>query len=99
MTNTWDIYLPHAVGLSDVFHRLDSMTQHDKNYPPYNLIKYDTSNKMDYTNRHSKSLLSILYQKNTGPTSGPVPIFILSAIVCLTFFVQSHIQFSSGVLG
>ena len=44
MTNTWDIYLPHAVGLSDVFHRLDSMTQHDKNYPPYNLIKYDTSN-------------------------------------------------------
>ena len=34
MTNTWDIYLPHAVGLSDVFHRLDSMTQHDKNYPP-----------------------------------------------------------------
>ena len=44
MTNTWDIYLPHAVGLSDVFHRLDSMTQHDKNYPPYNLIKYDASN-------------------------------------------------------
>ena len=44
MTNTWDIYLPHAVGLSDVFHRLDSMTQNDKNYPPYNLIKYDTSN-------------------------------------------------------
>jgi molecular chaperone IbpA len=44
MTNTWDIYLPHAVGLSDMFHRLDSMTSHNKNYPPYNLIKHDASN-------------------------------------------------------
>jgi len=44
MTNTWDIYLPHAVGLSDMFHRLDSMTSHNKNYPPYNLIKHDSSN-------------------------------------------------------
>ena len=44
MTNTWDIYLPHAVGLSDMFHRLDSRTSHNKNYPPYNLIKHDTSN-------------------------------------------------------
>jgi len=44
MTNTWDIYLPHAVGLSDMFHRLDSMTSHNKNYPPYNVIKYDASN-------------------------------------------------------
>ena len=44
MTNTWDIYLPHAVGLSDMFNRLDSMTSHNKNYPPYNLIKHDASN-------------------------------------------------------
>ena len=44
MSNTWDIYLPHAVGLSDMFHRLDSMTSHNKNYPPYNLIKHDSSN-------------------------------------------------------
>ena len=44
MPNTWDIYLPHAVGLSDMFHRLDSMTSHNKNYPPYNLIKHDSSN-------------------------------------------------------
>ena len=44
MTNTWDIYLPHAVGLSDMFHRLDSMTSHNTNYPPYNLIKHDSSN-------------------------------------------------------
>ena len=41
---TWDIYMPHAVGLDDIFHRLDSMTQHNKNYPPYNLIKHDNSN-------------------------------------------------------
>ena len=44
MTNTWDIYLPHAVGLSDMFHRLDSMTSHNTNYPPYNLVKHDASN-------------------------------------------------------
>jgi len=44
MTNTWDIYLPHAVGLSDMFNRLDSMTSHNTNYPPYNLIKHDSSN-------------------------------------------------------
>lgn len=41
---TWDIYSPHFVGLDDVFHRLDSMTHHNKNYPPYNLIKHDNSN-------------------------------------------------------
>lgn len=44
MTNTWDLYLPHAVGLNDMFHRLDSMSAHNKNYPPYNLIKHDSSN-------------------------------------------------------
>ena len=44
MSNTWDIYLPHAVGLSDMFHRLDSLTNHNKNYPPFNLIKHDSSN-------------------------------------------------------
>ena len=44
MSNTWDIYLPHAVGLSDMFHRLDSLTNHSKNYPPFNLIKHDSSN-------------------------------------------------------
>ena len=44
MTHTWDLYLPHAVGLNDMFHRLDSMTNHNKNYPPYNLIKHDASN-------------------------------------------------------
>jgi len=46
MPNTyqWDLYTPHYVGLDDMFHRLESMTHHDKNYPPYNLIKYDTSN-------------------------------------------------------
>lgn len=43
-TFTWDIYSPHFVGLDEVFHRLDSMTHHNKNYPPYNLIKHDSSN-------------------------------------------------------
>ena len=40
----WDAYSPHFVGLDDIFHRLDSMTAHNTNYPPYNLIKHDTSN-------------------------------------------------------
>ena len=40
----WDIYVPHTVGLDDTFHRLDSMTHHNKNYPPFNSIKYDASN-------------------------------------------------------
>ncbi len=39
----WDVYSPHFVGLDDIFHRLDSMTSHNTNYPPYNLIKHDNS--------------------------------------------------------
>ena len=39
----WDMYSPHFVGLDDIFHRLDSMTSHNTNYPPYNLIKHDNS--------------------------------------------------------
>ena len=39
----WDSYSPHFVGLDDIFHRLDSMSNHNTNYPPYNLIKHDTS--------------------------------------------------------
>ena len=59
-----------------------------------------TWNQMNNVDRlHNHSWFPILYQKKTGPTSGPVPIFILSKVVCLTFFVQSHTQFSSGVLG
>lgn len=40
----WKDYAPHAVGLDDVFHRLESMTHHNVKYPPYNLIKHDGSN-------------------------------------------------------
>lgn len=47
-TNTldhfWKEYAPHAVGLDDVFNRLDAMSGHNINYPPYNLIKHDSSN-------------------------------------------------------
>jgi molecular chaperone IbpA len=47
-TNTldtfWKEYAPHAVGLDDVFHRLDAMSGNNVNYPPYNLIKHDSSN-------------------------------------------------------
>jgi molecular chaperone IbpA len=40
----WDIYAPFGVGLDTVFNRLDSMTGHNTNYPPYNIIKHDNSN-------------------------------------------------------
>jgi molecular chaperone IbpA len=40
----WKEYAPHAVGLDDVFNRLDALSGHNTNYPPYNLIKHDTSN-------------------------------------------------------
>jgi len=40
----WKEYAPHAVGLDDVFHRLEAMSGHNTSYPPYNLIKHDSSN-------------------------------------------------------
>ena len=40
----WDVYAPFGVGLDTVFNRLDSMTGHNTNYPPYNIIKHDNSN-------------------------------------------------------
>jgi molecular chaperone IbpA len=40
----WKEYAPHTVGLDEVFHRLESMSGNNVNYPPYNLIKHDTSN-------------------------------------------------------
>ena len=40
----WKEYAPHAVGLDDIFNRLDAMSGHNINYPPYNLIKHDSSN-------------------------------------------------------
>jgi len=45
MTNfTWEIYQPFNVGMDDIFNRLDAMSGHNTNYPPYNLIKHDNAN-------------------------------------------------------
>lgn len=47
MTNTyttWDVYTPFNVGLESIFNRLDAMSGHNTNYPPYNIIKNDASN-------------------------------------------------------
>ena len=41
---TWDIYAPFGVGLDTVFNRLDAMSGHNTNYPPYNIIKHDGVN-------------------------------------------------------
>ena len=40
----WDIYSPFSVGLDEIFNRLDTISNHGTNYPPYNLIKNDSSN-------------------------------------------------------
>lgn len=40
----WKDYAPHAVGLDEVFHRLESMTTHSTNYPPFNVIEHDSAN-------------------------------------------------------
>jgi molecular chaperone IbpA len=45
MTNiSWQVYQPFNVGLDDIFNRLDAMSGHNTNYPPYNLIKHDNAN-------------------------------------------------------
>lgn len=43
-TTTWQVYAPYGVGLDSVFNRLDAMSGHNTNYPPYNIIKNDASN-------------------------------------------------------
>ena len=41
---TWQLYAPFGIGLDSVFTRLDSMSTHNTNYPPYNIIKNDAAN-------------------------------------------------------
>ena len=43
-TTTWQVYAPFGVGLDSVFNRLDAMSGHNTNYPPYNIIKKDAAN-------------------------------------------------------
>lgn len=41
----WNEYAPLAVGLDEMFNRLDSMQNSvNVNYPPYNIVKHDNSN-------------------------------------------------------
>jgi molecular chaperone IbpA len=45
MTNlTWEVYQPFNIGLDHVFNRLEAMSGHNTNYPPYNIIKNDAAN-------------------------------------------------------
>lgn len=41
---TWEVYQPFNVGLDNVFSRLEAMSGHTTNYPPYNIIKHDGAN-------------------------------------------------------
>jgi molecular chaperone IbpA len=43
-TTTWQVYAPFGVGLDSIFNRLDAMSGHNTNYPPYNIIKNDGAN-------------------------------------------------------
>ena len=41
----WNEYAPLAVGLDEMFNRLDTMHNSvNVNYPPYNIVKHDNSN-------------------------------------------------------
>jgi molecular chaperone IbpA len=41
----WNDYAPLAVGLDEMFNRLDTMHNSvNVNYPPYNIVKHDNSN-------------------------------------------------------
>ena len=41
----WNDYAPLAVGLDEMFNRLDAMHHSvNVNYPPYNIVKHDNSN-------------------------------------------------------
>ena len=41
----WNEYAPLAVGLDEMFNRLDTMQNSvNVNYPPYNIVKHDNSN-------------------------------------------------------
>lgn len=48
MTNVhkyiWDNFAPFGVGLDDMFSQLETMSTKTINYPPYNILKRDTSN-------------------------------------------------------
>ena len=45
MTNlTWEVYQPFNIGFDHVFNRLEAMSGHNTNYPPYNIIKNDAAN-------------------------------------------------------
>tara|TARA_E500000331_G_scaffold67261_1_gene61950 strand:- start:19 stop:477 length:459 start_codon:yes stop_codon:yes gene_type:complete len=39
----WDSYSPFNVGLDDIFNRLETMSSANTNYPPYNLVKVDST--------------------------------------------------------
>lgn len=40
----WDVYSPFGVGLENIFNRLETMSNYNVNYPPYNIIKNDEAN-------------------------------------------------------
>jgi molecular chaperone IbpA len=44
METTWQVYAPFGIGLDSVFNRLDAMSGHNTNYPPYNIVKQDEAN-------------------------------------------------------
>jgi molecular chaperone IbpA len=44
METTWQVYAPYGIGLDSIFNRLDAMSGHNTNYPPYNIVKNDEAN-------------------------------------------------------
>ena len=63
----WDRFAPVSLGLEDVFHRLDSLTDAaSSNYPPYNIVKTsDTTSALEIALAgFSKEEIEVVTERN-----------------------------------
>ena len=67
ITPRWERYSPVSLGLEDIFHRLDALTDAPGgNYPPYNIIKTsDTTNVLEIALAgFSKDEIEVVTERN-----------------------------------
>ena len=63
----WERFAPVSLGLEDVFHRLDSLTDAaSSNYPPYNIVKTsDTTSALEIALAgFSKEEIEVVTERN-----------------------------------
>ena len=67
ITPRWERYSPVSLGLEDIFHRLDALTDAPGgNYPPYNIVKTsDTTNVLEIALAgFSKDEIEVVTERN-----------------------------------